>query len=227
MIADLVMLAKRYIDLPYFIGIDLWNEPKTDCVWADWACAAGRFGNAILEANPNLLIIVEGGGFMTWWSGNLQGVAQQPVVISNPSKLVYSVHDYGTCVFNQTWFWTPGYPGDLYNHWNTYWGYLLTAPEPSTVLIGELGCPMTYYKDLQWIDMFTRYLNGDFDLNGGNELKSGDQGVSWLYWNLSPGADTGGIYENDWKTIDKNKMDTINGNKFGTKQNIFGKGKLF
>ena len=222
-----MFLANRYQNLTYFLGFDLWNEPKADCVWADWACAAGRFGNAILAANPNLLVIVEGTGDMTWWSGNLEGVANTPVVLSNPSKLVYSVHDYGTCVFNQTWFWVPGYPQSLQNHWNKYWGYILTDSDPHPVLIGELGCPMTFYKDLQWIDMFTRYLNGDFSLNGVNQLSADQAGVSWLYWNLSPGSDTGGIYNDDWHTFDLVKLRTINGYTFGSAQNIFGSKKLF
>ena len=102
-IADFQMLARRYINLPALIGFDLWNEPKGTSPWNEWAKGASRLGNAILQVNPNLLIIVEGNGVNYWWGGNLQGAAQYPVVLSLPQQLVYSVHDYGPSVYNQTW----------------------------------------------------------------------------------------------------------------------------
>jgi aryl-phospho-beta-D-glucosidase BglC (GH1 family) len=63
---DWSMLAKRYANNPTVIGADLFNEPKRSATWGnssaatDWNKAAERAGNAILAANPNWLIIVEG-----------------------------------------------------------------------------------------------------------------------------------------------------------------------
>jgi len=42
--------------------------------------------------------------YCNWWGGNLRGVADHPVVISAPDKLVYSVHDYGPDIYMQPWF---------------------------------------------------------------------------------------------------------------------------
>ena len=66
-IDDWVMLAERYAEDPTVIGADLHNEPHDSACWGcgdasvDWQAAATRAGNAILEVNPHLLIIVERG----------------------------------------------------------------------------------------------------------------------------------------------------------------------
>jgi len=60
------MLAERYSGVDTVIGVDLHNEPHGPATWGsedpdtDWRLAAERAGNAILEAQPNLLIIVQG-----------------------------------------------------------------------------------------------------------------------------------------------------------------------
>jgi endoglucanase len=82
------------------IGVDLHNEPHGQATWGsedpatDWRLAAERAGNAILEVNPNLLIIVQGDeqvqGDWYWWGGNLLGAREQPVRLNSPDRLVYS-----------------------------------------------------------------------------------------------------------------------------------------
>jgi aryl-phospho-beta-D-glucosidase BglC (GH1 family) len=205
--ADLVMLANRYSSTSTVIGIDLWNEPKTYSAWWKWSAAATTIGNAILAANPNLLIIVEGSGQNTWWGGNLQGVATLPVVLTAPNKLLYSIHEYGQCVFNQQWFSDPGFPYILKALWDSNWGYLLyNNNDPHPILVGEFGCPMTNPIDQTWLRTFFNYMNGDFGLNGINQLTGNQKGMSWIYWCVSPGGDTGGILNSDWVTVDQNKM---------------------
>ena len=42
-----------------------------------------------------------------WWGGNLRGVKDYPIDFgskSRNSQIVYSPHDYGPSVYNQTWF---------------------------------------------------------------------------------------------------------------------------
>ena len=67
------------------------GNPKTD-----WRLAAERAGNAILAANPDWLILVEGvekyNNDWYWQGGNLAGARQYPVRLSHPDKLVYSPH---------------------------------------------------------------------------------------------------------------------------------------
>ena len=99
-ISDWVMLASRYRDNPLVIGADLHNEPRGEATWGDgnertdWRLAAERAGNAILEVNPDWLIVVEGvetyDNDYYWWGGNLAGAKTAPVRLSNPAQLVYS-----------------------------------------------------------------------------------------------------------------------------------------
>lgn len=68
---DLAFVAARYANLPYFFAIDLFNEPDGRVRWSTgdpnatdpayfWKVAAEGAAAAVLAANPNLLIFVEG-----------------------------------------------------------------------------------------------------------------------------------------------------------------------
>src|SRR5207248_7469966 len=79
---DWVMLARRYKGQPAVVAADLHNEPHGAATWGDgnrltdWRMAAERAGNAVLEANPDWLIVVQGieryAGDGYWWGGNLR-----------------------------------------------------------------------------------------------------------------------------------------------------------
>jgi hypothetical protein len=64
-LADWQSIVRRYKDQPWVIGADLRNELRSGAQWGgsdprlDWHAAAERGGNAVLAANPNLLVIVE------------------------------------------------------------------------------------------------------------------------------------------------------------------------
>ncbi len=218
-IQDWVLLANRYANDPTIIGADLFNEPKRSATWGttspatDWNKAAERCGNAILAANPNWLIIVEGveryNNQTTWWGGNLKGVAIDPVVLAVANRLVYSMHDYPKSVYAQSWFNDPTYPNNLDDVWQSHWGYIFlnqTAP----LLLGEFGTNYVTTSDQQWLDKLTDYIDGDFNLDGTRELGSGQMGMSWTYWSLNPNSgDTGGILADDWTTVNTSKMAAI------------------
>ena len=81
-------------------GIDLRNELREahghSPTWGDgnaktdWAMAAEKAGNLVLDVNPNLLILIEG----TEYAGNLEGARTHPIKLSHPAQLVYSGHMY-------------------------------------------------------------------------------------------------------------------------------------
>ncbi len=138
--------AKYYKDDDTVIAIDLKNEPhgKNDgqgmAIWDDstaennWKYAAERGAAAVLEQNPNLLIMVEGNEVYpkfengkdwnspaidyahyddpnaqafhgAWWGGNFRGARDYPINLGKyQSQLVYSPHDYGPLVWEQEWF---------------------------------------------------------------------------------------------------------------------------
>ncbi|MEV6927885.1 glycoside hydrolase family 5 protein [Dactylosporangium sp. NPDC051485] len=213
-ISDWVMLAKHYKDNPLVVGADLHNEPHGEATWGDgnaktdWQAAAQRAGDAVLKANPNWLILVEGienhktadgqsDGY--WWGGNLQGAKEHPVKLSDQTKLVYSAHDYSPKVWSQQWFNDPSFPANMPALWDKQFGYLVksnTAP----VLVGEFGGRSVAEKD----DQGNKDLEGIWQRNLFSYLK--DNGLSYTYWSWNPNSgDTGGVLKDDWKTVDADK----------------------
>jgi endoglucanase len=209
-INDWVALAKRYANNPTVIGADLFNEPHSNATWGDgnaatdWRLAAENAGNAILAANPNWLIFVEGiqgtPGTGDWWGGNLMAAGQYPVVLNTPARVVYSPHDYTPDVASQSWFSNPNYPNNLPAVWTKFWGYLFIDNE-APLYLGEFGTTLATTIDKQWMSTLTNYLQGNMNLNGTSVLKPGQQGISWTYWAWNPtSGDVGGLLQSDWNT---------------------------
>ena len=201
-------LARRYADRPNVIGADLKNEPHGAATWGtgdpatDWRLAAERAGNAVLAEAPHWLIVVEGvegpvpGQELSghWWGGNLEAAGAFPVRLSVPNRLVYSPHEYGPGVYDQTWFHEPDLEATLRHRWETGFGYLATdgiAP----VLVGEFGGRSVDAASLEgrWQNLFVDWLD--------------ETGTSFTYWSWNPNSsDTGGILTDDWTTIHSDKQ---------------------
>jgi endoglucanase len=224
-ISNMQLLAKRYANKPTVVGIDLHNEPHADgtdpngtgACWGcgdekrDWRLAAQRAGNAVLQANPNLLIIVEGvscasGGNANvwddipdepcgWWGGNLSKAKDYPVKLSASNKLVYSSHEYGISVYHQSWFDEASFPSNLPAIWDRSWGYLVKQ-NIAPVLVGEFGSTLADPKDSTWLKELLKYIDST--------------GMSFTYWSWNPNSgDTGGILKDDWTTVDQKKQSIL------------------
>jgi endoglucanase len=206
-IQDWVMLAQHYRGNDTIIGADLDNEPHGAATWGDgnlstdWRLAAEQAGNAILAVSPDWLIIVEGieqyHNDWYWWGGNLEGAAQYPVRLSVPDKLVYSAHDYGPELFKQSWLKASNFPNNLPGVWQKHWAYLQkvgTAP----VFVGEFGGgSMGQDAEGLWQRSLVTFLKTN--------------NISYAYWSWNPDSgDTGGILQNDWKTVNQSKLDVLN-----------------
>lgn len=101
-LADRRFMAERYRNRPQVVAAELRNEIRPDPsqqltpTWGDgnpatdWRAAAERGGNAVLAANPKLLVVVGGLNYQY----DLKGVPAHPVTLSVPGRLVYAVHDY-------------------------------------------------------------------------------------------------------------------------------------
>ncbi|MFF4535209.1 glycoside hydrolase family 5 protein [Streptomyces aureus] len=109
---DWVFMARRYAADPRVVGADLYNEVRRDILddpnWGlgdahDWYAAAQLAGDRILsEANPNLLIVIEG---INWTGLPVDGLPHgRPTLtparnlshtLVAAHKLVYSAHFYG------------------------------------------------------------------------------------------------------------------------------------
>ncbi|MEX2113355.1 MAG: Calx-beta domain-containing protein [Pirellulales bacterium] len=217
-IEDWKMLAARYAGNPTVIGADLHNEPHGPAGWGsgsanDWRLAAERAGNAILAVNPAWLILVEGvesgssGSY--WWGGNLSNARDYPVRLNVPGRLVYSPHDYPASVYPQSWFSAANYPNNLPDVWDRNWGYLFRE-DIAPIMLGEFGSKLATASDQLWFDAIAEYLNGDLNGDGQSDLAGSQLGPSWTYWSWNPNSgDTGGILQDDWRTVHRNKVETL------------------
>jgi endoglucanase len=202
-INDWTTLAKRYAGNTTVIGFDLRNEPHTPtgvayanaATWGsgdpntDIRLAYQNAGNAILAVNPNALIFCEGisnfpnsaasGGYdTTWWGGNLEGVAKYPVTLSSPGHVVYSAHDYGPTLFQQTWFNSSTTSASLNAVWNQFWGYI-PQQNIAPLWVGEFGTgngatdvsDSTAGSQGQWFSSLVSYIKSN--------------NMSWTYWALN------------------------------------------
>ncbi|MET9850298.1 cellulase family glycosylhydrolase [Streptomyces ossamyceticus] len=203
-IANLKALATRYKGDSTVIGIDLHNEPHDPACWGcgdtskDWRLAAERAGNAVLAANPDLLVLVEGvqsyNGVSGWWGGNLMGVADHPVRLDVPNRLVYSAHDYATSVAQQSWFSDPNFPNNMPGVWDRYWGYIFKQ-NIAPVWVGEFGTTLQATVDQRWLAALVTYLR--------STSTYGNDSFHWTFWSWNPNSgDTGGILKDDWQTVD-------------------------
>jgi endoglucanase len=201
-IQDWIMLAQHYRDNSAVIGADLTNEPHGAATWGDddprtdWRLAAERVGNAILQVNPDWLIIVEGvqrvDGDGYWWGGNLAAAGRAPVRLSRPERLVYSAHDYGPDESQQYWFQGPDWVSNLPTIWRRNWAYL-HEDDIAPVLIGEYG-GRSIGADAEgtWQRTLIAYLQ--------------EGGYSQLYWVWNTDAWIGGLLLDDRGTLDTAKL---------------------
>ena len=224
-IEALKWLADRYKNFDTIVAIDLKNEPHgkpnetPHAIWNDsndannWKRVAERAGNAILDINPHMLIVVEGiqiyptdtaannftstseaDYYNTWWGGNLMAVRDYPIDFGDEARnrqIVYSPHDYGPLVYQQPWFSGDFTYESLYNDvWHDYWLYI-EEENIAPILIGEWGGFMSG-DNLKWME-YLRDLIGKENLNH----------TFWCY-NANSG-DTGGLVKDDFKTWDDEK----------------------
>ena len=213
-ITDWIFLAKKFGKYSNVIGADIKNEPHNEASWGtgnektDFRLFVERAGQKILEVAPQWMIFVEGTqythvpridaiikkkGWWTFWGENLMGVKEYPVRLPE-KKVVYSPHVYGPSVYMMNYFKSPKFPENLPPIWETHFGYLKELNY--TLVIGEWG---GNYEGLDklWQEEFSNWL-----------IKKGI--YDFFYWCLNPeSGDTKGIFLEDWKTVNWEKMKVI------------------
>jgi aryl-phospho-beta-D-glucosidase BglC (GH1 family) len=201
---DLAFVAARYAHLPYFLGIDIYNEPNGSVRWSTgdptmvnpsyfWKSAAEAAATAVLSANPNLLVFVQGiaGNFdgrevstiPINWGEDLQPQAYQPLHIP-VGKLVLSPHTYGPDVYRKPTFSAASFPANLAADWDVLFGQF-RGQHP--VVVGEWGGKFGQgtggQADAVWQNAFVDYLRS-------KGMRSN------FYWCYTPNSgDTGGILD--------------------------------
>ena len=169
-LADWQTIVRRYQHQPWVVGADLRNELRSGAQWGgndpklDWHAAAERGGNAILQVNPKLLIMVEAPEYST----DLTGFAQIAGCRSmSRTALVYSPHAYA-----QAEHAFQSYE-ELRQAYDRRAGYLLQTEPAVPLWVGEFGTCQTLDcgQNSQWFHWFVRYLS--------------EKGLSWSYWPLN------------------------------------------
>ena len=202
---DWVSLTQRYLNNYTVIGLDLRNEPHNDqsggSCWGcglmsyDWRLAAERGGNAALAVNPSLLIFVEGtdcyNNDCDWWGGNLEGAQTYPVTLNVANQLVYSAHDYGPNLYQQSWFNSNTTYQSLVAVWTKFWAYL-SLNNVAPVWVGEFGTTNNS-SDIessvpgsqgQWFQSIVTFLQNNTQLD-------------WTYWALN-GEDSYALLDSNY-----------------------------
>ena len=174
---DWQAIARRYRNQRWVVGADLRNELRNGAAWGgadaklDWHAAAERGGKAVLAANPNLLIMVEGPEYST----NLIGFDKLPVRLPVARRLVYSPHAY----------YSQDHPFATYEELKQAYearaGYLLHSEPGVPLWVGEFGTcqDLNCGPNSDWFKLFIRLLQEDDRL-------------SWSYWPLN-GTQSGGV----------------------------------
>jgi endoglucanase len=214
-IRDLVFVATRYASNPHLVGVDLYNEPHDTARWGpgddalyqvqnDWKLAAEAASSAVLAANPNLLIFVQGiylnhdgtedSTLPINYGENLQAESYRPLDIPE-NKLVLFPHTYGPDALegsSKSSFDAADFPDNLASGWETLFGrFQPVAPIVlgRTVIVGEFGgfygTGPTGNQDKVWQDALVDYLIA-------KDMRSA------FYWCYTPNsAGTGGILDDD------------------------------
>ncbi|MBP3268448.1 MAG: cellulase family glycosylhydrolase [Ruminococcus sp.] len=217
-IDSLVWLADKYKNDDTLLAYDLKNEPhgkgqegNKAAKWDgstdenNWAYAATKCAEAILDVNPNALILIEGVEqslkrpgtsdywgmpdsltdspyIGAWWGGNFRGARDYPIKPKQgTSQIVYSPHDYGPSVYAQTWFDKDFTEQTLLDdYWYDTWAYI-NAEDIAPELIGEWGGHMEG-DNLKWMTLLRDYM-----------IK---HHINHTFWCLNTNSgDTGGLWD--------------------------------
>ncbi len=236
----LAWFAEYYKDDDTILAIDLKNEPHGTAdvpnqmaKWDDsqdptnWKYAAERGAAAVLEQNPNLLVMVEGTEVYpkfedgstwtspridyttmyeyyhtTWWGGNFRGAKDYPIDLGeHQDQLVYSPHDYGPLVWAQRWFYD-GFTQEtlLADCWYDNW-FFIQDTGMAPLLMGEWG----------------GFLDEAHDKDGKNRAWMGylrdfmiDNRIHHTFWCFNENSgDTGGLVYDDFGSWDEEKYNFV------------------
>lgn len=190
-LADWSAIVRHYRNQPWVVGADLRNELRSGAEWGgsdpahDWRAAAERGAKAVLDANPNLLIMVESPAYST----DFRRVAAEPPQLPVAHRLVYSPHAYHNSY------------GGHNQRFAERAGFLMHNKPPVPVWIGEFGTCQTLDcgANSDWFKTFGKILQSNSNL-------------SWSYWPLNGTQSSGrsrkydaresyGLLTTDYKAI--------------------------
>ncbi len=222
-LADLRRMAEIALSFPNVIGIDLCNEPHA-LTWDEWKALALEGATAVLEANPFILVAVEGvgnasdnGGWPAFWGENLTEAYTSPLVREwslylpivmgggdgTPAPPQVNLSLFGRILYlphvygpSVAWQHYFGEPDFPSNMPRIWETHFGRLKDLFPLGIGEFGGRYEG-QDQVWQDAFVDYLMA--------------KGIRiFFYWALNPNSgDTGGILLDDWRTVHEGKMELL------------------
>ena len=190
-ISNWMTIMKLFIDNPLVIGADLRNEVRGlwgTINWDMWATAAEKASEALLEMQPNWLMIVEGISS----ANDCSGAKERPIKLSIPNRVVYSSHVYKWSGWSSLVPYSKRSYTSFARDMEQNWGYLLRE-DIAPVWVGEVGISSAGSTgDLNYWNHLVTYLH--------------DVDADWGYWALNPrkpsqyGNETYGLLRDDWQT---------------------------
>jgi len=228
-IDTLAWLARRYANDDTIIAYDLKNEPhgkpneSPRAKWDNsrdpdnWKYVAEKAAMAVLNNNPNALVLVEGieiyprnirtnpnftstnsaDYYFNWWGGNLRGVRNHPINLGRfQNKLVYSPHDYGPSVHEQPWLQGNfTFDSVMRDCWRDNW-FFIHEEDIAPLLIGEWGGFMDNERNLRWKTYLRRLIK--------------ENRLHHTYWCFNANSgDTGGLVLHDFTTWDEQRYEFV------------------
>jgi endoglucanase len=241
--SDWLAMVRRYADNPRVVGADLYNEVRRNVLddpnWGggdsrDWWAASGHLADSILtEANPDLLIVIEGINwtgvpvdFLPHGRPDLQPVRQLSHTLVRSHKLVYAAHFYGYTGPHHSGATGTGETHDLryqdmdrtqlFDNLRAQ-AFFVTQDPPghytAPLWISEFGVggrDVTDARTRQWFTNFVDYLiatDADFaywPLVGWHENR---QGNGWALMSWDAGGGRMGLYDgDDWRAGDWRRL---------------------
>lgn len=236
----LAWFAEYYKDDDTILAIDLKNEPHGTAdvpnqmaKWDDsqdptnWKYAAERGAAAVLEQNPNLLVMVEGTEVYpkfedghdwtapridyttmyeyyhhTWWGGCFRGAKDYPLDLGeHQDQLVYSPHDYGPLVWAQEWFYD-GFTQEtlLEDCWYDNW-FFIQDTGMAPLLMGEWGGFLDEAHDKDGKNRAWMAALRDFMI---------ENRIHHTFWCFNENSgDTGGLVYDDFGSWDEEKYNFV------------------
>lgn len=143
----------------------------------DWRAAAARGGEAVTEANPKLLVMVEGIGY----GRDLRAAYHEPVELPR-DRVVYSPHEYSDTEGDCT---KEGDCSNVHENLGKLWGFLIVQhsegdlPPTAPLWVGEFG---TCNAGLSCVSSRAG-TNGTWFPQFAQYLRQGD--IDWSYWPLN------------------------------------------
>ncbi|HVR84564.1 MAG TPA: cellulase family glycosylhydrolase, partial [Planctomycetota bacterium] len=129
------------------------------------------------------------------------GFLDHPLTLTVANRLVLEIHEYGRDVSDQPWYHATNFPANLEaDDWNKFWEFIMTQ-NLAPIWVGEWGSKddptEPYYSlDHPWLLAFHDFIKA--------------KQLSWTWWTWSPlSADTGGILNADFTTVNTAKMSLL------------------